>query len=105
MNKQEIVTRMSQICEGTKKDAEKALMAFIQTVEEALGNGDKVQLIGHFTLGVKPKKGREMHNPQNVDEKVTVPNKMIPFCKIGKVLKDVAEKVPYVEKEKKKKVD
>jgi DNA-binding protein HU-beta len=97
MNKHEVIGRMAEICEGTKKDAEKALMAFLQTVEEAVEKGDKVQLVGHMTVGVKPRKGGEKHNPKNPGEKIMTENKMVPFVKIGKVYKDAALKVPYRE--------
>ena len=46
MNKAELITSMAEKSQLTKKDAESALKAFIDSVQEALENGDKVQLIG-----------------------------------------------------------
>ena len=51
MNKAELVAKMSEKSELTKKDAELALKAFVESVQEALENGDKVQLVG---FGVRP---------------------------------------------------
>ena len=45
MNKAELITSMAEKSQLTKKDAESALKAFIDSVQEALENGDKVQLI------------------------------------------------------------
>ncbi len=50
MNKTELVAAIAEKAELSKKDAEKALKAFTETVAETLQNGDKVQLIGFGTL-------------------------------------------------------
>ena len=46
MNKAELVSKMAEKSELTKKEAEAALNAFMKSVEEALVAGDKVQLVG-----------------------------------------------------------
>ena len=46
MNKAELITSMAEKSQLTKKDAESALKAFIDSVQEALESGEKVQLIG-----------------------------------------------------------
>lgn len=46
MNKQELVSKMAEKSELTKKDAEAALNAFVASVEEALVAGDKITLVG-----------------------------------------------------------
>ena len=50
MNKAELITSMAEKSKLTKKDAELALKSFIESVEEALENGEKVQLVGFGTL-------------------------------------------------------
>ena len=50
MNKTELVAAIAEKAELSKKDAEKALKAFTETVAETLQNGDKVQLIGFGTF-------------------------------------------------------
>ena len=50
MNKAELITSMSEKSKLTKKDAELALKSFIESVEEALENGEKVQLVGFGTF-------------------------------------------------------
>ena len=45
MNKTELVAAIAEKAELSKKDAEKALKAFTETVAEQLKNGDKIQLV------------------------------------------------------------
>ncbi len=42
MNKADLVANMAEKAEVTKKDAEKVLNAFMESVQEALVAGDKV---------------------------------------------------------------
>ena len=51
MNKAELITSMAEKSQLTKKDAEAALKAFIDSVQEALEGGDKVQLVPVFKAG------------------------------------------------------
>ena len=46
MNRSELVAKIAEKSELSKKDAEKAVAAFIESVTEALVSGDKVQLVG-----------------------------------------------------------
>ena len=50
MNKAELVSKMAEKSELTKKEAEAALNAFMKSVEEALVEGEKVQLVGFGTF-------------------------------------------------------
>ena len=50
MNKAELIASVSEKTGFTKKDSEAAVNAFTACVEEALVQGEKVQLIGFGTL-------------------------------------------------------
>ena len=50
MNKAELVAAVAEKAGLTKKDAEAALKAVLDVVEEALVAGDKVQLVGLGTF-------------------------------------------------------
>ncbi len=50
MNKSELIVALAQKAELSKKDAEKALGAFVEVVSETLKAGDKVQLVGFGTF-------------------------------------------------------
>ncbi|WP_314621099.1 HU family DNA-binding protein, partial [uncultured Selenomonas sp.] len=58
MNKTELVANVAEKAGLTKKDAEKALGAVIESIEEALVEGDKIQLIGFGTFEVKDRAAR-----------------------------------------------
>ena len=87
MNKTELVAAMAEKSELTKKDAEKALSAFLETVEDALKKGDKVQLVGFGTFEVKNRAERTGINPQT-KKPVKIKASKAPSFKAGKALKD-----------------
>lgn len=87
MNKADLITEMAQKSELSKKDAEKALNAFIESVEEALTNGDKVQLVGFGSFEVRQRAERKGRNPQTKGE-ITIPASKAPIFRVGKALKD-----------------
>ena len=64
MNRLELVNTISRKMGATKKDADKAVTAFIDTVTEALVEGRKVQLIGFGTFEVRERAARKGRNPQ-----------------------------------------
>ena len=91
MNKAELITSMAEKSQLTKKDAETALKAFIDSVQEALENGDKVQLIGFGTFETRERADREGRNPRT-KETITIPASTVPVFKAGKEFKDRVNK-------------
>ena len=87
MNRLEFVNTISRKMGATKKDADKAVTAFIDTVTEALVEGRKVQLIGFGTFEVRERAARKGRNPQTGEE-IEIPASKIPAFKAGKSLKD-----------------
>ena len=87
MNKTELVANVAEKAGLTKKDAEKALGAVIESIEEALVEGDKVQLIGFGTFEVKDRAARTGRNPQTGKE-IEIAASRNPVFKAGKALKD-----------------
>jgi len=91
MNKSELISSISEKAEITKADAEKALNAFIESVEEALANGDKVQLVGFGTFEVRQRAARIGRNPQTKKE-IRIEASKAPVFKVGKALKEMVNK-------------
>ena len=87
MNKTELVANVAEKAGLSQKDAEKALSAVIDSVEEALVEGDKVQLIGFGTFEVKDRAARTGRNPQTGKE-IKIAASRNPVFKAGKALKD-----------------
>jgi DNA-binding protein HU-beta len=86
MNKAELVTKIAEKSGLTKKDAEKALSAFVDVVQEALKQGDKVQLVGFGTFEIRERAERKGRNPQTKEE-ITIPATKAPVFKAGAELK------------------
>ena len=80
MNKAELITSMAEKSQLTKKDAESALKAFIDSVQEALESGEKVQLIGFGTFETRERAAREGRNPRT-KETITIPASTVPVFK------------------------
>lgn len=80
---------MSEVADKTgltKKDAEKAVNAFVDAVEKALVDGDKVSLVGFGTFEVRARSARKGRNPQTGAE-ITIAAGRVPAFKAGKQLK------------------
>ncbi|HHY13396.1 MAG TPA: HU family DNA-binding protein [Thermoanaerobacterales bacterium] len=87
MNKAELITSIAERSGLTKKDSEKALNAFIESVEDALAQGEKVQLVGFGTFESRRRKARKGRNPQTGEE-IDIPAANMPAFRAGKSLKD-----------------
>ena len=91
MNKAELITSMAEESQLTKKDAEAALKAFIDSVQEALEGGDKVQLVGFGTFETRERAAREGRNPQT-GETMKIAASVAPKFKAGAALKNEINK-------------
>ena len=87
MNKTELIAAIAEKTELSRKDAEKALKAFTEVVEEELKKGDKIQLVGFGTFEVSERAAREGRNPQT-GETMQIAASKSPKFKAGKALKD-----------------
>ena len=68
MNKADLVAKVADKTGFKKKDAEMALDAVLETIEEALVAGDSVRLIGFGTFETRSRKARTGRNPQKPDK-------------------------------------
>lgn len=92
MNKSELVANIAEKSGLSKADSTRALDAFLESVEDALVNGEKVQLVGFGTFEVRERKAREGRNPRNPEEKIQIPASNAPVFKAGKSLKEAVNK-------------
>jgi len=91
MNKKELVAAVAEKAELTKKDAEKAVNAFVETIEAELKKGEKVSLVGFGTFEVSKRNSREGRNPRT-GETIKIKSAKAPRFKAGKALKDAVNK-------------
>ena len=87
MNKTELIAAIADQANLSKKDAEKAVKALVDTVTEEMVKGEKVQLVGFGTFEVSERAAREGRNPRS-GETVTIAASKSPKFKAGKALKD-----------------
>ena len=87
MTKAELIAGMASESGLTKTDAEKALNAFLSQVEQALKQGEKVQLVGFGSFEVKERAERIGRNPKT-KEAIVIQAGRAPVFKAGTALKD-----------------
>ena len=91
MNKTELVAAVSEKTGMTRKDAECAVNATLQTITECLQKGEKVQLSGFGIFEVKDREARVGRNP-HTKVAIQIPATRTPAFKASKTLKDKVAK-------------
>ncbi|MBG9522369.1 MULTISPECIES: HU family DNA-binding protein [Bacillus cereus group] len=87
MNKTELIQQVA-IKTGLKRpQASLAVDSVFASIQQALQNGDNVQLIGFGTFEVRERAAREGRNP-STGESLIIPAKKAPVFKAGKQLKE-----------------
>ena len=87
MNKTELVAAVADQADLSKKDAEKALKAFVDVITDELKKGEKIQLVGFGSFEVTERAAREGINPLT-KKPMSIPASKAPKFKAGKALKD-----------------
>ena len=91
MNKADLIARIAEEADLSKKSAEAALNAFVDAVEGALKKGEKVQLVGFGSFEVRKRAARKGRNPQTKEE-IKIPASKAPVFRAGKALKDLVNR-------------
>lgn len=89
-NKTELIDRVAENANLTKKEATVAVDAVLSSIEATLAEGEKVQLIGFGTFEVRERAARKGRNPQT-NEEIDIPASKVPAFKPGKALKDAVK--------------
>ena len=87
MNKGELVDKVADKASVTKKEADAVLTAALETIMEAVSDGDKVTLVGFGSFESRERKAREGRNPKT-GQKMTIPETKVPAFSAGKLFKD-----------------
>jgi DNA-binding protein HU-beta len=90
MNKSDLIAKVAEASELSKKDATKAVEAVFEAITEALQSGDKVQLVGFGNFEVRERSARKGRNPQTGEE-IEIAASKVPSFKPGKALRDVIQ--------------
>ena len=88
MNKSDLIIKISNLNTSIyQKDATKIVNVFFDTITKALSRGERVELRGFGVFDVKKRKARIARNPKN-GAAVAVPEKNVPYFRMGKDMKD-----------------
>lgn len=89
-NKQDLIAKVAETAELSKKQAALVVNTVFDTISESLANGEKVQIIGFGSFDVRERAERKGRNPQTGAELV-IPASKVPGFKAGKALKEVVK--------------
>ena len=87
VNKAELIGRIVEKSELTKKDSALVLNAMLEAISDALGSGDKVSLLGFGTFEARERAARMGRNPRTKEE-IQIPASKVPVFRAGKQFKD-----------------
>jgi DNA-binding protein HU-beta len=87
VNKNDLISQVSERAGITKADATKAVDATFDAITNSLKQGDEVRVVGFGTFSVSERAESEGRNPRT-GEKIVIPASKQPKFKAGKGLKD-----------------
>ena len=91
MKKTELIAAVAEQSGLSKKDAEKALNATIDTIIKAVAEGDKIQLTGFGTFEQRQRNARTGCDPRTGNT-IEIPASKVPAFKAVKGFKDIVNK-------------
>ncbi len=91
MNKTELIAATAEKAGMTKKDAERAVNAALDTITATLAEGGRVQLAGFGIFEVKTREARTGRNPRT-KETIQIPASKNPVFKASSALKATVQK-------------
>lgn len=92
MNKAELIDSIAAKTGLGKKDIDTMLESCLASIMETLKAGGEVTLTGFGTFLAKVRAARMGVNPQKPDEKIKIPEVVVPKFRAGKALKDALKK-------------
>ena len=91
MNKTELIAKVAEKSELSKRDAEKAVSAILDTIVSAVAEGDKIQLVGFGTFEQRQRNERTGVDPRT-NTKIIIPASKVPAFKAGSKFKEAVNK-------------
>ena len=91
MKKTDLIAAVAEQTGLSKKDAEKALNATIDTIIKAVAEGDKIQITGFGTFEQRQRNARTGVDPRTGNS-IEIPASKVPAFKAGKGFKDIVNK-------------
>jgi integration host factor subunit beta len=88
MTKADLIDEVSKVTELSRKGSEVIVETLFDSIIKALKTGDKLEVRGFGSFRIRERKARQGRNPKT-GEKVSVPEKKVPYFKPSKELKDL----------------
>src|SRR5262245_21369517 len=88
MTKADLVDEVAKVSNLTKKETELIVNTIFDSITGALAKAEKVELRGFGSFRVRRRNARRGRNPKTCSS-VSVPEKRVPFFKVGKRLKEL----------------
>ena len=90
MTKAELVEKVANKINLTKKQTEVVVNTVFSSITDSLAEGKKVELRGFGSFRIRQRNARVGRNPKS-GQKVDVPSKKVPFFKAGKELRELVD--------------
>ena len=87
MNKAQLIDHVAEKADLNKKQAQEAVAAALDGIQDTLASGESVTLTGFGTFEVRERKARKGVKP-GTTEKIDIPASKYPAFKPGKTFKD-----------------
>ena len=88
MTKPELIEKIALATKHSKKDCTTMLEATLDSIKEAMSDGEKVLLVGFGSFYVRERAARKGVNPRNPSETIQIPAMNTPHFKSGKTFKE-----------------
>jgi integration host factor subunit beta len=88
MTKADLIEEVARQSNLTKKESELIVTTVFDNIAEALSKRDKVELRGFGSFRIRHRNARKGRNPKT-GSSVSVPEKRVPFFKVGKQLREL----------------
>ncbi len=88
MTKADLIEQVVKLSNLTKKETELIVNTIFDKITDALGRGEKVELRGFGSFRIRHRNARKGRNPKT-GMSVSVPEKRVPFFKVGKRLREL----------------
>ena len=94
MTKQEFIETLAERCDLSKADAGRALNAILDSLTEAMRDGEDVAFTGFGKFSSQRRRAREAVDPRDPSKKLRIRAAHVPKFKAGSALRDAVSQLP-----------
>ena len=91
MKKADLVNKVAENLEVSKKQTEEVINEFIEVIKGALQEGEDVKLVGFGNFEIKEQGERVARDPRDPNKVINIPAKKVVKFKISKKLKNILD--------------